>query len=1794
MGSRRLEEPQDNPSHFDFSWKIFPGNFFLTNSFSWNFLLEFLLTPISPGNFFSYKFFFSWNLLLEFLLTLSSQIYFFWESHSPIIPNFSSTIPLALLSSGISFFFFFFFFFFPWNFFLSILIFFPCKSSSHPLSSQTFPGISRDVPIFFFFCLFPAGAYVALTLLGSPPGSVGISGSQQEPETSGCPQGSPSCPFPVPPVPPVFPQFPQLPQLPRLSRQDPDVRRHAAQILWNMLRQEEAELQRFQELQLRNPGRRPWGEQLEGARRRLGQLQLKILQEDLGFRALEGEVFPQLQGGFFSMDSQDGDPGLESGEVGNSGFSDAGSPRGSPDFRRFPTDQGPQIIGPEEEIEPGNAGSESDSVFQDLGILKSHPAHLGVFLRFLLSQADPTALLFQLCSELCCRLSNPREFRGLAREIWNLFLDGGAPLRVKVSEQLLTEIEGRLRSGEDARPALRDAQEFVLPQIREQLRDYRTKRTLGLGNLYGENELQELERGNSRRDPRERRERERALAERLLGQLGDILSKYEEERSSAMAFALNIFMAHSGIRPREFREFREFRNPGASEKIPDKDKWLPFFPKAKKVGIPIILFLIIFFSQQSSSSKKEKEKEQRQNLILKYIGKPRSSSQSTFHVPLSPVEAVRPGNVRTMIRHFENNHGDGDGDREPGTGPQRLSTGSVPDGVLEHGSPRPGVRLGRSGSLKGRGELRGSRGAEPPVPRSRSDAEVDAGAETPRLRSASSSASSLSNRSLENPTPPFTPKMGRRSMDSPSLGFGADPFLPNLLEDEQGLGPDPEPDPDSQSWQHSVSRELVANLTQREVDRQEVINELFVTELSHLRVLRVLDCVFYQRLRREQLLSQEELGLLFPNLPELIDVHMSGIWGFWDFGNPQHQEFGDFGNPQHQEFGNFGISGTHLVRNPEAESNPQCRRLQLKDLIVSEMQRLTKYPLLLDSIIKCTPAGSEEQQKLCRAREHCRDILRFVNDAVRGAENRQRLQEHQRRLDTTALERTSNPLAAEFRNLDLTSHRMIHEGPLTWRVGKDKSVELHVLLLEELLVLLQRQDERLVLKCHSKGALGASSDTKQSFSPVLKLSSLLVRSVATDKRALFIICTSELGPQIYELVALTSSEKNTWMELLEQAVQGATRSIPGPPKRHQSEASGTTGSGLVLPERAVSPGLARGSEAEPEDCPTAGAVPTPSGRAPPPLELPGDPGGAGIGDPDPKSPRDPDPDPGIPKSPAGTGVAEAALEDVETLRLLIVRRLRPGRDPDPEDDVTPTPSVAGAASGQAWNFGMSSREFPTSAWDSVLSRRALGMSGREFPMSSREFPVSSRNSAMFSRDFPVSSRDFPVSSQEFPVSSRDFPVSSRDFPVSSRDFPVSSRDFPVSSRDFPVSSRDFPVSSQEFPVSSQEFPMSSRNSAMSTRDFPVSSQEFPVSSQEFPVSSRDFPVSSQEFPVSSQEFPMSSRDFPVSSRDFPVSSQDFPVSSRDFPISSQDSATSNWDFPMSSQEFPISSRDLPMSSQEFPISSRDLPMSSQEFPISSRDSATSGRDSVTSSQDSVTSSQEFPMSSQDSVMSSRDSAMSSWEFPMSSQEFPVSSQEFPMSSQEFPVSSQEFPVSHQEFPVSHQEFPVSSQEFPVSGRDFPVSSQEFPVSSQEFPVSGRDSAAQEGSREEPELSGIQIKRKAQEEGSEKATPPHGCSQSEPELREGGGASTEGNFFYLSLPTGPPQPGGDVGDTPGDVGDVELILGTLEGLRGKLLRLRALEVAHRQLLRSLGGSSATAPDVPNAVPSVPSSDSPAHL
>lgn len=57
---------------------------------------------------------------------------------------------------------------------------------------------------------------------------------------------------------------------------------------------------------------------------------------------------------------------------------------------------------------------------------------------------------------------------------------------------------------------------------------------------------------------------------------------------------------------------------------------------------------------------------------------------------------------------------------------------------------------------------------------------------------------------------------------------------------------------------------------------------------------------------------------------------------------------------------------------------------------------------------------------------------------------------------------------------------------------------MHVLLLDDLLVLLQRQEERLVLRCHSR-TITPAPDGKQMLSPVVRLRSAMTREVATGR-----------------------------------------------------------------------------------------------------------------------------------------------------------------------------------------------------------------------------------------------------------------------------------------------------------------------------------------------------------------------------------------------------------------------------------------------------------------------------------------------------------------------------------------------------------------------------------------------------------------------------------------------------------------------------------------------------------------------
>ncbi|XP_077839075.1 rho guanine nucleotide exchange factor 1 isoform X13 [Macaca mulatta] len=680
----------------------------------------------------------------------------------------------------------------------------------------------------------------------------------------------------------------------------------------------------------------------------------------------------------------------------------------------------------------------------------------------------------------------PKEAKKAFLDFYHSFLEKTAVLRVPVPPNVAFELD-RTRAdliSEDVQR--RFVQEVVQSQqtaVGRQLEDFRSKRLMGM--TPWEQELAQLEAWVGR-DRASYEARERHVAERLLMHLEEMQHTIstDEEKSAAVVNAIGVYMRHLGVRT----------------KSGDKKSGRNFFRK-KVMG-----------NRRSDEPAKTKKG---LSSILDAARWNRGEPQDFRHLK-AEVDAEKPGAT----------------DRKGGLGmPSRDRNVGAP------GQDTPGVSL---------------------HPLSLDSPDREPGADAPLELGDLSPQGPMS---LEPPAPPESTDEGAET-ESPEPGDEGEPG-------RSGLELEPEEPP---GWRELVPPDTLHSLPKSQVKRQEVISELLVTEAAHVRMLRVLHDLFFQPMADGLFFSLEELQNIFPSLDELIEVHSL----FLDRLMKRRQESGylieEIGDVLLARFdGAEGswfqkISSRFCSRQSfaleqlkakqrkeprfcafvqEAESRPRCRRLQLKDMIPTEMQRLTKYPLLLQSIGQNTEEPTE-REKVELAAECCREILHHVNQAVRDMEDLLRLKDYQRRLDLSHLRQSSDPMLSEFKNLDITKKKLVHEGPLTWRVTKDKAVEVHVLLLDDLLLLLQRQDERLLLKSHSR-TLTPTPDGKTMLRPVLRLTSAMTREVATDHKAFYVLFTWDQEAQIYELVAQTVSERKNWCALITETA--GSLKVPAPASR---------------------------------------------------------------------------------------------------------------------------------------------------------------------------------------------------------------------------------------------------------------------------------------------------------------------------------------------------------------------------------------------------------------------------------------------------------------------------------------------------------------------------------------------------------------------------------------------------------------------------------------------------------------------
>lgn len=762
--------------------------------------------------------------------------------------------------------------------------------------------------------------------------------------------------------------------------------------------------------------------------------------------------------------------------------------------------------------------------FNSIELLKSRPTHLLVFLHHVMLQFDCAPVLCYLHADLMKNL-NTKDTKKHFGEFYNTFLEKGAILKVSVPSNIAPEID-RLRpeliNEEQQKRYANEIQFAQSPEILRQLEDFRQKRMMGM--TPNERELNDVESHRpTDRIPMDMKEK--AVAESLLEKMVEANPSIvpDKDKSNSIFGAVAYYMKYLGVKTRAFDNKKS------------KSGWRPSVPSMLKPWSV--------------------------NKQIKPVKPPgigydaKQTKQPPHRVSVS--DSVTPPGRKTGMTVSGSTHGSESSEELPIS----VSVTPSPDfqtdtvGIINNRTdPKPASEGGEVSPVSTGGTVSI---CEPLAvidvpPEDIQDSGSVEGDKTPEIALL---------------TPTFVPAPQQEEIE------------PRLLELEQ----------DPLNWRELASSESLHKLSKKEAKRQEVINELFVTEQAHVRMLSVLQTVFSRPLEKQEYMTANEVATIFSSLDDIIEMHyvfyenlkklreedeyivktistpllnrFSGSEGEWfqkltaRFCSYQSWALEQIKSRQKKDprFNAFIL---------EAESKPQCRRLQLKDIIPIEMQRLTKYPLLLENIAKNTEDATEKE-KINQAAESCRKILNHVNEEVKQMENLLILKDYQRRLDTSGL-KPSNELYSEYKTIDLTNRTMLFEGPLTWRVTKEKAIDVHCVLLSDLLVLFQKQDDKMLLKCQSKSNI-AVQEGKQMLSPIIKLESVFLREVATDPKALYVIFTWDSGAQIYELVSQSVGERKNWTEAIKSAVDELKKASKSNTKLERNSRAGSVPNNIAVP-----------------------------------------------------------------------------------------------------------------------------------------------------------------------------------------------------------------------------------------------------------------------------------------------------------------------------------------------------------------------------------------------------------------------------------------------------------------------------------------------------------------------------------------------------------------------------------------------------------------------------------------------------
>ncbi|GAU88500.1 hypothetical protein RvY_01187-2 [Ramazzottius varieornatus] len=817
--------------------------------------------------------------------------------------------------------------------------------------------------------------------------------------------------------------------------------------------------------------------------------------------------------------------------------------------------------------------------FSSYLVLQRHIPHLATFIHYVISNAEPSSLLFHVLTEHYAK-GTSKELQRWAYELLSTFLVPGAPLEieaVKHTPSLVSHVDDLLEKGDEGQ--LRDMFNSVrnrsVDTIKTQLTEFQHRRSLGHSPLLGPSdaELDEAEKS----------------VDKTKSIVGDILGKTVEsitvanpedpenraDRQAAIGCVVASLMKLYGVKTKD-----------RSDGTPIIDRWPLLLQKDKNK------YKLRDRTKKAVSISNHQFSHMMSTLVLpcnhcKEIlwGCAPQGYQCAFcdyvvhRGCAKKVEEICVGKKSRTLEDFfgfrkrsnqspaaitaaKRLHDEKENSPALSTTDSLFTSDSSSIGRLTHIPSSNQLDSGRSSPSIVRSESLRAAARKPPTEEGNK-----------RKKSDSTSLDEVGDKQNGRLVGTSESSSGSTTSIPKSESPNTSTEVLALAEKDSDFEADPDNIP---SWQaYLPNPQLFEKLDARNRKRQEVIAELFHTERTHVRNLKVLRMVFYIPMTRDNVLPPELASQVFANLDEMISMHNELNRGMRAM-RKSRPLIGNVGNLLLSRFDGeaghrFKMAAAAFCRNQtaglealklrqkkdqrlaqflaEAEANPLCRRLQLKDLLPTGMQRMTKYPLLLESLLKYTSTEQDddrEYEKVVIALNGSKEILDFVNQAVKESANFNRLRDLQDKIDMSHYKKVHNKMGIPYKPLDLLDYRLFLDGDLTWRISKQKSIDLRVLLLNKRLVFLTRQDDKLLLRFHTNPTAAdkrGPGEYNRYWWPVLNLDGMKVQEVAGDPRAFFLIAQSDFGPQMYELGTATAGQQRHWMQEIRAAVDGLSGTL---------------------------------------------------------------------------------------------------------------------------------------------------------------------------------------------------------------------------------------------------------------------------------------------------------------------------------------------------------------------------------------------------------------------------------------------------------------------------------------------------------------------------------------------------------------------------------------------------------------------------------------------------------------------------